>query len=198
MNVKGPKQQRAEETRARLLATARDLFAERGYADTATEELVERAAVTRGALYYHFRDKRDLFRAVFEQVEGEATAALLAAAAGAPSPRAAVRLAVDAFLDACLDPAMRRIVLLDAPAVLGWESWREVMGRYGLGLVEQMLTAMIEAGEIERQPVEPLAHLLLGALSEAALYVAESPDPPAARAAIGDAFERLFAGLRGS
>jgi hypothetical protein len=102
----------------------------------------------------------------------------------------------DTFLDRCLEPEVQRIVLLDAPAVLGWERWREIGWRYGMGLTESVLAAAMDAGQVPRQPVRPLAHVLLGALDEAALYVARAPDRDAARAEMTAALGRLLDGLR--
>ena len=100
------------------------------------------------------------------------------------------------FLDHCLEPEVQRIALLDAPAVLGWEQWREIGARYGLGLISGLLTAGIEAGELRRQPVDPLAHALLGALDEIAMLVARADDPPRARAEAGETLAGLIEALR--
>src|SRR5688572_15051877 len=120
---------RGEATRAELIRAARALFAERGYAGVGTEEIVAGAAVTRGALYHHFSDKRDLFRAVHEELEQELVASIGDRIAGIEDPWELIVTGVRAFLDACTDPALRRIALLDAPAVLGWEEWREIDAR---------------------------------------------------------------------
>src|SRR5881398_3481078 len=109
------KEEHAEATRAALIASARALFAERGYAAVSIEEIVRRARVTRGALYHHFEDKADLFRAVFERVQR-----LLDAASSQPDPARHLEVGCHAFLDACAEPDVQRIVLLDGPAVLGW------------------------------------------------------------------------------
>jgi AcrR family transcriptional regulator len=166
------REKRAAATRERLLVAARELFAERGYADVGTEELVRRSGVTRGALYHHFRDKRDLFLAVHEQMEGELVAAIGAKLAGIEDPEELLRVGIRSFLDAVSDPAVMRITLTDAPAVLGWAKWREVDAKHGLGLVTAGLNLSMETGFIPRQPVEPLAHLLLGAMGEAAMLIA--------------------------
>lgn len=173
------KVQQAEATRAALIAAARRLFGDRGYAAIGTEEIVRAAGVTRGALYHHFGGKRDLLEAVYRQVEEEVTrrVAEVALGAGSSSPVEAMRAGVAVFIDACAEPEVQRIVLLDAPAVLGWDRWREIAASYGLGLIEASLSAAIEAGEIEPQPVRPLAHVLMGALDEAAMLVARSEDP---------------------
>ena len=188
--------EQAEATRAALIAAARELFAQRGYAAVGTEEIVRRARVTRGALYHHFSGKEGLFEAVFEQVEGELTEQVAGVAMGAAGPWEGMRSGARAFLDACLDPAVQQITLLDAPSVLGWERWREIGQRYGLGLVQASVQAAIDAGEIEPQPVRPLAHLLIGALDEAAMLVARADDVQATRREVGEALERYLEALR--
>lgn len=188
--------EQAEATRAALVAAARGLFAERGYAAVGTEEIVRRARVTRGALYHHFAGKEGLFEAVFEQVEGELTEQVAGVAMRAAGPWEGMRSGARAFLDACLDPAVQQITLLDAPSVLGWERWREIGQRYGLGLVQASVQAAIDAGEIEPQPVRPLAHLLIGALDEAAMLVARADDVQATRREVGEALERYLEALR--
>ena len=177
--------ERTEATRAALIAAARGLFAEHGYSAVATEEIVQAAGVTRGALYHHFAGKRDLLRAVYEQIEAELAERLAQAVAPGAGSLETLAKGADLFLDACLEPEVQRIVLHDAPAVLGWEEWREIGARYGLGLIEALLKAGMDAGEIRRQPVAPLSHALLGALDEVAMLVARAPDPVAARAEAG-------------
>jgi AcrR family transcriptional regulator len=196
MSVKRSNADRSDETRGRLLEVARRLFAERGFAATPTEEVVREAGVTRGALYYHFRDKQDLFRAVVEELQQQIMERIEVAAAGAADPWSGLQAGLQAFLDACLDPAVQRVVLLDAPSALGWAEWRELDERYGFRLLRDALQALMEAGLLERQPVEPLAHLLLGALSAAGLLIAEAADTAAARAEVGATLDRLLRGLR--
>ncbi|MDP9134954.1 MAG: TetR/AcrR family transcriptional regulator [Actinomycetota bacterium] len=197
MNVKpNRKAEQSQATRSALVATARSLFAERGYARVGTEEIVRAAGVTRGALYHQFTDKEDLFRTVYEDVERELVERIVGVAAGAPDPLEALRVAASAFLDACEDPAVSRIALIDAPSVLGWEQWREIGLRYGFGLIQGTLEAAMEAGQIERRPVRPLAHLLLGAIDEAALLVARAEDDGETRREVGDAVARHIDALR--
>jgi AcrR family transcriptional regulator len=198
MNVKRTKHtERSEATRAALMAAARPLFAQRGFAGVGTEEIVRAAGVTRGALYHQFRDKQELFAAVFEQLEAELAQRVAAAgaAAGTSDPLAALRAGTDAWLDACTEPEVQRIVLLDAPAVLGSERSREIGLSYHLGLVEIALQAAIDAGKLTPQPVRGLAHVLIGAVDEAALYVATADDQAAARAEVGAVLDRVLAVL---
>jgi len=187
---------RSEATRQRLVAAARELFGARGYAGVGTEEIVRAAGVSRGALYHQFRDKADLFAAVAEQIEAEIAGRIAADASGAAAdPAAALRIGARLFLDACAEPDVERIILLDAPAVLGWEAWRDLAGRYGLGLIQLALQTAMDAGAIVPQPVIPLAHVLIGALNECALYVARAEDPPAAREQCAAIFDRILRGI---
>lgn len=188
---------RSATTQDALVAAARALFAERGYAEVGTEEIVRAAGLSRGALYHHFADKGELFAAVFETVEAEVSARIAAAAAPAETesdsdPIEVMRLAASAWLDACVEPEVHRIVLLDAPAVLGWERWIEIGNRHNMGLVQALLSHAIDAGRIPAQPVAPLAHALLGALREAALYLVRAEDRTQARHDVGAVIDRLI------
>ncbi len=196
MYVKGKQAERSEQTRRLLLDVGRRLFTERGFAGTATEEIVRQAGVTRGALYYHFKDKQDLFRAVVEDVQQESMDRLAAAAGAIPDPWERIRTAMQTFLDSCLEPAMRQIVLIDGPAVMGWPAWREMDERYGIGATRAGLQAAVDAGQLDPQPLEPLAHMLLGALGEAGMLLAQADDPRATRAEVGESLDRLLRGLR--
>jgi AcrR family transcriptional regulator len=189
--------ERSAATRGALVAAARRLFAERGYAAVGTPEVAAAAGVTRGALYHQFADKSDLFLAVYEQVEEDVTRRIgdIVAAAGARDPLAALTTGAEAFLDAVAEPEVHRIALLEAPAVLGWDTWRAVGLKHGLGLTEAILRAAMDAGRITEQPTRPLAHVLLGALDEAALYVAQAADPAAARDEVGVTVRRLLDAL---
>jgi AcrR family transcriptional regulator len=190
------KAEQSEVTRTALVRAAEELFATRGFADTATEAVVQAAGVTRGALYHHFKDKADLFRAVYEHLEEQVIARVEEGVAGLTDPLAVLRRGAEAFLDACLEPAVQRIVLLEGPTVLGWETWREIDMAYGLGMVTAVLDAAMQAGAIRRAPVEPLAHILLGGLNEAAMLMASAADPEAARAQTGKALRVVIDGLR--
>jgi AcrR family transcriptional regulator len=185
--------ERRAATRRALLEAGRELFAERGFAAAGQEEIVERAGVTRGALSHHFATKQGLFRAVVESLEHELAERIAEAAMRGDTPMDHLRLGCLAFLDAALDPAVRRIVLLDAPAVLGWQAWREMDTTYGLGLVSEALDHCMEGGFVTRRPVQPLAHILLAALNEAAMLVANADDPVATRVTVGLEVEHLLA-----
>jgi AcrR family transcriptional regulator len=187
---------RGEITRDALLRAARQLFAERGYAAVGTEEIVRAANVTRGALYHHFRDKRDLFRAAHEQVEAGLVESVDERVEAIDDPWELLVTGTRAFLDECLDPAFMRIALLEAPAVLGWREWREIDERYGMGLVTASLSHAMEAGVLQRQELRPLSHLVLAALGEAAFLIANSDDPQAARKEVEPPLLALLEGLR--
>jgi AcrR family transcriptional regulator len=188
---------RSEATRQRLTAAARSLFAERGYAGVGTEQIVQAAGVTRGALYHQFRDKADLFAAAAETIHAEIAERITAGARadGPVDPMIALHAGVRRFLEVCADPAVERILFLDAPAVLGWQAWRDMADRYGLGLLQQGIQAGIDAGAITPQPVVPLAHALLGAVAECAIYIARAEDPEAARRECTAVLQQLLDGL---
>jgi AcrR family transcriptional regulator len=193
----GVRAQQAQETRAALVAAARRLFAEKGYHATGTPELVAAAGVTRGALYHHFADKEALFEAVFRQVEGELVDSAADSVRNQPDPWRQLQDGGQAFLKlVAANRDMQRILLIDGPAVLGWRRWRELDTGTTLGLMTVSFTGLIEAGTIAAQPVEPLAHLVLAALNEAALVIAHSHDPEAARAEVGPALAYLIEGLK--
>nr|WP_208407003.1 TetR/AcrR family transcriptional regulator [Amycolatopsis granulosa] len=164
-----------------MVAAARELFAERGYQAVPADEIVRAAGVTRGALYHHYGDKQGLFRAVFEQVELEVTAEVEAAMTDAPDLATGLLLALKAFLDACERAEVRRISLVDAPAVLGWAAWREIEAGHGLGLITTVLRQAVERGLVKPLPVEVLAQLVLSAVNEAALMITHADNPAQAR-----------------
>jgi AcrR family transcriptional regulator len=173
--------ERAESTREALIAAARRLFTERGYEHVGTEEIVRTAGVTRGALYHHYGDKASLLEAVYNRIEAESTERVARIVLGSDlhSPLAAMKAGIEAFLEECEKPELRQIALHDAPAVLGWERWREIGAANGLGLIEASLFAAVEAGEIRPLPVKSTAHLLMGALDEAAMLLARDDRPEA-------------------
>lgn len=195
MAVAGLRVERAQRTRERVLAAARGLFAERGYFATATTDIVEAAGVgTRGALYHHFSDKPTLFRAVFEQVEVDLIKQAGTAVAGDTGFEVLVA-GLTAFLDASLEGEIRQILLIDGPAVLGWDAWREIEERFGLGAIRSMLTQGQADGSIRAIDIDAMAHLLLSAVDEAALFIAHAADRAAARGQAGSALGALLDGL---
>jgi len=196
MSVESKRAVRAAGTRSQLMAVGRRLFAERGFAGTSTEEVVLQAGVTRGALYYHFHNKEDLFRAVYAAVQEEVLEQVSAAAMAEGQPWEGLLAGCAAYLDASLDPATQRIALLDAPSVLGWEAWREIGFQHLFGLLAAGLHWGMAAGELADQPVAPLVHVLLGALNEGAMFIARADDRVAARHQVGAVISQLLTGVR--
>ncbi len=199
LDPKARRAAQAEATRAALVDAARRLFVEKGYHQTGTEEVVAVAGVgTRGALYHHFADKQALFEAAFIAVEQdlvvEAAKNLADPADGALNQ---LRQGLIGFLDASLTPHVQRILLIDGPAVLGWVKWRELESLYGLGAIRAMLERAVEEGDLAAgQPVDALAHVLLAAADETALFIANAPDQHAARDQGVRALNAVLDGLR--
>lgn len=189
--------ERSTATREALKAAARRLWGERGFADVGTPEIAREAGVTRGAMYHQFADKTALFLAVIEDVEQRVVTELADAvvAAGATTPAAALRAALDHWLTICVDPEVRQLVLLDAPSVLGWKRFRELTQHHSLGMTEGLLRAAVDAGELPAQPLRPLAHVLIGALDEGAMVIAEAADRDRARAEVREVLVRLLDGV---
>ncbi len=192
----GRREAEAQATRDALVQAALELFTKRGYARVGTEEIVTGAKVTRGALYHHFADKRDLFRAVFERVEAELMEGIGARMEATDDPWELMLAGMRSFLDACEEPAVKQIALTDAPSVLGWQEWREIDNRHGLGLTRAALQGAVDAGVLRPIAVEPMAHLFVAALSEAAFVTAYSDQPGKARAEVEQALIQLIEGLR--
>jgi AcrR family transcriptional regulator len=189
--------ERSAATRAALVQAARPLFAQHGFSGVATEAIVAAAGVTRGALYHQFGGKTKLFEAVYEAIEEDLARGLgeMIAASGVSDPIEVMALGAGAWLDACGEQEVQQIVLLDGPAVLGWARWREIGMRYALGLIEGLLAHAIEVGRIPPQPVRALAHVFVGALDEAGLYIARAEDEAAAREEMRTVIATLVAGL---
>ena len=202
MAVNSRRAEHIQDTRAALLRAARELFAEKGYAGTGTEEVVARARVTRGALYHHFGDKPGLFRAVMEAVAGELAQQLVTQelAHQASDTNAAwdqLRDGVQAFLGACTRSSdFQRIVLIDGPAVLGPGAWSDLVEQHGLGLLRTWLQLAIDDHQIDPLPAEPLARLLAALIGEASLYIGQAADPARARRETGATIDRILTGLR--
>ena len=180
-------------TREALVQAARRLFGAEGYATVGTERVAREAGVTRGALYHQFTDKAHLFAAVLDDVEKGIAQRVAHAVleAGTADIDELLMAGATAWLDACAESELQRIVLLDGPSVLGWERWREICLRHSVGLIASLLQDGIDRGVIADQPVAPLTHVLVGAVDEAALYVALAADPAGARADIEAVLRRL-------
>lgn len=191
------KVEQGEATREALIGSAIALFAEKGYADTSTTEIVARSQVTRGALYHHFPDKEHLFLAALEAVEEDIFDRVSAAtAAEGPDLRTRICTGADAFLDACLERPVQRILLQEGPAVLGWARWQRLDNpRCSRRLLADGIAAAIHTGVLPDQPAEPLTHLLYGALVQAGLVIAGSDDPKGTRVAMGRAMRGVLCSL---
>jgi AcrR family transcriptional regulator len=164
--------ERSEATTSEVIAAARKLFAEAGYAATSLDAIAAAAGMTKGAIYHHFSGKPDLFRAVFEREEQRLAGRSGQAYASKDDPWDGFYEGCRVWLDAATDPGVQQIIFLDAPAVLGWETVREIDSDYALALMTAALEASMDAGRIPRRPVRPLAHMLFGAMTEASLLLA--------------------------
>lgn len=173
------------------MATARGLFAERGYSNVSADDIVAAAGLTRGALHHHFGDKAGLFRAVFEQLEAEMTEELRTVLAATEDVVSGMAVGLGAFLDICQRPEVLRIALADAPSVLGWEAWRAIEAEHGLGLIIELTERAVAEGTVIAQPPEVLAHLVLSVTMEAALLIANGTD----RGVVEPALLTMLAGL---
>jgi AcrR family transcriptional regulator len=188
------------DARERLVAVATELFGERGYHQTGTEEIVRRSGVTRGSLYHHFEDKTALFEEVFDRADQKVSSRVRAAAKAAvergEDPWSVFLAGWDAVLDTAIDEPLQRIRVVDAPAVLGWQRWQERNARYTIANIEAGLVRLLEHGVLAPQPVAPLAVLLMGLSNQAVAAIAGAENPLQARQDIGAAVRRLVEGLR--
>jgi AcrR family transcriptional regulator len=198
-SVRRTQAERTAATRSLLIGVARKLFADKGFAEVSTQAIVAAAGVTRGALYHQFDDKAGLFAAVYEEVERDLVTDIARQIADdqPADPLEAMRVGARLFLDHCSAPDVQQIVLIDAPAVLGWDQWRAVGVKYGLGVIEGMLAHAIAEGAIPEQPLRPTAHVLLGALDEAALFVSRATNRDQARREMDAVCDRLISGIAG-
>jgi len=195
VGVKRLRERQAEATREHLIAVARQRFAEQGYAATSIEDVVHRAGVAKGALYHHFSGKHALFGAVYDTVLADVVTAVMAKASAEQEPWASVRAGLSAFLDACLDPAFRRIVILESVSILQPRVREAEIGQVELPMLRTLLTPIAGAA-LSGVAVDPLAHVALGGLYGAALFIARSPDPAAARREVDIVLDTLIGGLR--
>ncbi len=192
--------EQAAQTRRTILDVGRRLFVEKGFDNVSGEELVAAAGVTRGAMYHHFRDKRDVFEAIYREVLPELDVAVSAAGRRAAEETGQVWPAlvagIDRYLDLCLEPDIAEFALRQSPAVLGWERWDAMDREFSVRQVEGTLELLMATGEIEEQPVLPLAEVLVGALNQAGRIISGADDPKATRRSLGPVLLRLFEGLR--
>jgi AcrR family transcriptional regulator len=188
--------ERSELTRNAILDGARRLFADSGFAGATMDDIAQAAGVAKGAVYHHFPTKEGVFEAVFERASTQLVAEVMRSGASAKDALDAMVVGTRAYFEICAGPAYRQIILVDGPAVLGWQRWREIDEAHFGSMIPAALTAAIEQGLLTDQPVEPLARLLLGAASEAAAACAASEDPRAVGLAHAAAFQTLLNGLR--
>jgi AcrR family transcriptional regulator len=190
--------ERATSTRAALVDAARYLFARQGYHGTGTEEIVARAAVTRGALYHHFAGKEDLFAEVFRVVAAELVIrANESVAALSGDLWAQVSQALERYLElVAANEEYRRVLLIDGPSTLGWARWRELQSEFVASGIASALGMLMDEGSVARQPTEPLANLIQAALNDAALEMGHSDQPPGELGEAARAFQFLLSGLR--
>ena len=181
-------------TRRDLLQHARKLFAQKGFADSSTDEVVRRAKVTKGALYHHFSNKLELYRAVVEDMERELVAQMASAAERARTPQAKLEAACRAYLDACLDSSLTRILVLEAPVVLGWKEWCALAHEHEIAALARYLESVVSRSLTGERPLE-MAHVILGALNTAARVIATADEPTKARAQVEGTIDRLLKGL---
>ncbi len=182
------KAEQREATMRKLIDIAREMFAAAGYAGAAMEDLVEQAGVTRGALYHHFGSKEGLFRTVLVEIQTEVGQRIMQASERERDPWSQLIAGCRAFLEASLDPAIQRIMLVDAPAVLGWETWRQIDAEQSGRLLEEILIILKDKGLIKPLPTAALTRLLSGAMNEAALWIAQAEHP---KNALNEAIETL-------
>ena len=197
MSVKPLRARQAEATRSLLLEVARENFTEHGYAATSIDDIIQQAGVARGALYHHFPGKEALFRAVYETVEAEVVARVMAAAASQTSPWDAVRAGLSAFLDACLEPSFRRIVVLDSVSVLQSEVLEVGIDPHELPMLRTVLTPLLSTGTFGGIAIDALTYVALGGLYGASLYIARAADPHAARTQVDVVLDTIIGGLLG-
>ena len=188
---------RGQATRQHLVEVATELFADRGYEGTSIEAVLERGGVSRGSLYHHFANKEGLFEAVVEAVHAQVGAATLAAAnaSGETEAHGLLKVAELAWIRLAGDAVVRRILLIDAPTVLGWRRWRDIEERYSLGMLKTVLQEAADAGRVPAGLVEPFAHIMLAAGNEMALVIALADDVPAAQSTAEAAVEEFLTRL---
>lgn len=190
------KAKKPSENREKLIAVAREQMATHGFAGTSTEAIVRSAGITRGALYYQFVDKRDLFRAVCQSVVTDLTLRVWAETmAEAQHEADELRIGFLKLLDLCAEPSVRQILLVDGPAVLGMEEWRNLQAPSTLGLLRHALGHLVEANRLSAEQLEPLAHLLFGAMMQGAAALGSDMDPEHSRRVYRESFEVLLHGL---
>jgi AcrR family transcriptional regulator len=187
--------ERSAATTERLHASARRLFAEKGYAATSLGDIVADAGLTKGAIYHHFAGKEEVFRDVFEREQRALVRVVADAALRERDPWDGFRAGWRAFLEASQDPSVQRITLVEAPIALGWQGARHIGSSYTIALLAAGLERAMEAGRIVERPVRPLARLLFAAMCEGSMIIAGAADQEQSRREVSDAVDALLAGL---
>lgn len=190
------KAQQREAMTKKLIQIARDIFTRDGYANAATEEIVQLAGVTRGALYHHFGSKEGLFQAVLASIQQDVAERIHQVADQELDSWEQLIRGCIAFLEASLDPQVQRIMLIDAPAVLGWSLWRELDAQHSMASLREVLSELMDKGQIAPLPLTALTHLLSGAMNEGALWIAQSDNPQRALREASEALTHLITRLR--
>ena len=187
------RRERGDQTRRDLIDAGRALFVANGYFNTSIGDLVSKSGVgTRGAFYHHFKDKAELFRAVFEEVEHDLTLRSLTSPPEGADPWERLSRGLHSFLQSATEPEVQRVTLLDGPVVLGWQTVRVIQGRSSIAMIQKKVGEAISEGIIEDQPVSELTHMLVAAVEEGALLVAHAPDPAEARHRAARILDRLL------
>ena len=184
---------RGDQTRRDLVDAGRELFVRQGYFHTSIGDLVTASGVgTRGAFYHHFKDKAELFRAVFEAVEHDLTLRSLASPPRGADPWERLTRGLHSFLEAALEPEVQRVMLRDGPVVLGWQTLRAIQRDNSIALIDEVVREAMSDGVIDEQPVRELTHMLVAALEEASLLVAHSDEPEASRERAARVLDRML------
>ncbi|MFD0589340.1 TetR/AcrR family transcriptional regulator [Paenibacillus sp. GCM10027627] len=196
MNSKLRRHDDAESTKKALVQRAQSLFAEVGYSKTSIDEIVRQEQLTKGALYYHFKDKKDLFEHVVDQLVAGMVARVSMAVDTETDPWERAQIAIETYLDGCLNAAYLHIVIMEAPAVLGWTIWRDKEKQSIMGLSVMLIKELMDNGHIKQQNVDLLAFILFGAITEAAIGIAHSSDKLEAREQANDILKRIVLALK--
>lgn len=189
--------EQGQATREQLVAVATELFGARGYEGTSIEAVLDAAGVSRGSLYHHFPSKEALFEAAMQAVETRVGEETLAAVEGATDAASLLRAGCLAWIRIAGDPVVQRIILLDAPSVLGWERWREIEEEHALGMIRSTMQLAALEGRIPRDLVDVFAHTLLATMNELALMMVRADDFAAAQRTAELAVDELLGRLIG-
>jgi len=189
--------ERRQATIAAILAAARRRFAQKGFAETTIDDIAEAGGVAKGAVYHHFSSKEEILERVMDQLTEEIAAAVPIAAQGGKDPLDAMTRGTQKYLSLIAEPAARRILLIDGPAVLGWDKWREIDQRHFSRLMRVPMAALLQGKKTPRE-IDAICHLLTGAVTEAALVTATAKDPQRTAREMAQSFRALLSGVLGT